>query len=112
MAMSDNTIALDGRSTRGIVANVGRLVWSPTFVAGAAIAGSALLTGHSLLRQVFGGWLIASNNTTQYWVSYSDGFVRRGLPGEVLRRAFGGPPTAAEAYCTAALLAVLAVVSL
>lgn len=28
-----------------------------------------------------------------FWLDYRSGFVRRGLPGEVLRRLIGGPPT-------------------
>ena len=28
-----------------------------------------------------------------FWLDYRSGFVRRGLPGEVLRRLLGGPPT-------------------
>lgn len=31
-----------------------------------------------------------------FWVDYGNGFVRRGLPGELLSRAVGHPPTAAQ----------------
>jgi hypothetical protein len=40
-----------------------------------------------------------------YWLDYRSGFGRRGLPGEVLRRVAGGPPTYAQVERTAMVLA-------
>ncbi|WP_136697212.1 hypothetical protein [Geodermatophilus dictyosporus] len=40
-----------------------------------------------------------------YWLDYRCGFVRRGLPGEVLRRVAGGPPTHHDVERAAAALA-------
>ncbi len=36
-----------------------------------------------------------------YWLDYRSGFVRRGLPGEVLRRVAAGPPTYRQVERTA-----------
>ena len=40
-----------------------------------------------------------------YWLDYRSGFVRRGLPGEVLRRVAGGSPTYRQMERTAVVLA-------
>ncbi|SFT36360.1 hypothetical protein SAMN05660657_00439 [Geodermatophilus amargosae] len=40
-----------------------------------------------------------------YWLDYRSGFVRRGLPGEVLRRVAGGAPTYSQVERTAMGLA-------
>ena len=45
----------------------------------------------------------------QYWLDYGDGFVRRALPGEVLRRLLGHPPDRGEAVLAATVLALAAV---
>lgn len=37
--------------------------------------------------------VVTDYKAPNYWLDYGFGFVRRGLPGEVLRRICGGPPT-------------------
>ena len=46
-----------------------------------------------------------------YWLGYRFGFVRRGLPGEILRRVVGGPPTYRHVAVTAVGLSRAAVLS-
>ncbi|HET9254271.1 MAG TPA: hypothetical protein VFO16_03590 [Pseudonocardiaceae bacterium] len=45
---------------------------------------------------------------SQFWVTYRDGFVRRGLPGEVLSAVTGGSPTMAQMTAAAIALSVAA----
>jgi hypothetical protein len=45
----------------------------------------------------------------QYWLDYGDGFVRRALPGQVLRWLLGRPPDRGEAVLFATVLALAAV---
>ncbi|SDF03552.1 hypothetical protein SAMN05660662_0806 [Blastococcus aurantiacus] len=45
----------------------------------------------------------------QYWLDYGDGFVRRGLPGQLLRWVLGRPPDRGEAVLAATVLALAAV---
>jgi hypothetical protein len=45
----------------------------------------------------------------QYWLDYGDGFVRRALPGEALRRLLGHPPDRGEVVLAATVLALAAV---
>ena len=47
-----------------------------------------------------------------YWLDYRCGFVRRGLPGEVLRRATGGTPTYRQMERTAVGLSRAAALSI
>lgn len=51
-------------------------------------------------------------NASAYWVSYRDGFVRRGLPGAVLEGILGHPPGVMAASVVAALLVVLVLAAL
>ena len=51
-------------------------------------------------------------NASAYWVSYRDGFVRRGLPGAVLEAVLGGPPDVAAATVVAVLLVLLVLAAL
>jgi hypothetical protein len=37
--------------------------------------------------------VVSDYKAPNYWLDYRRGFVRRGLPGELLRRIVGGPPT-------------------
>src|SRR5919112_116936 len=46
-----------------------------------------------------------------YWLGYRFGFVRRGLPGEILRRVVAGPPTYRHVAVTAVGLSRAAVLS-
>jgi hypothetical protein len=46
-----------------------------------------------------------------YWLGYGSGFVRRGLPGEVLRRLVGGSPTYRQMECTGVALSRAAALS-
>lgn len=45
----------------------------------------------------------------QYWLDYGDGFVRRALPGQVLRWLLGRPPDRGEVVLVATVLALAAV---
>lgn len=45
----------------------------------------------------------------QYWLDYGDGFVRRALPGQVLRWLLGRPPDRGEVVVVATVLALAAV---
>ena len=47
-----------------------------------------------------------------WWLGYSDGFVRRGLPGALLRMLAGGPPSLALANAAGVALTVAGVVAL
>jgi hypothetical protein len=51
-------------------------------------------------------------NASAYWVSYRDGFVRRGLPGAVMEAVLGGPPGLAAASVVAILLVLLVLAAL
>ncbi|WP_432491853.1 hypothetical protein [Kineococcus gypseus] len=67
-----------------------------------AVLARSLLTSAAAVReavraargpfQVVEGWQLS-----QYWLGHGAGFVRRGLPGEVLARAVGGAPDLAQA---------------
>jgi hypothetical protein len=49
---------------------------------------------------------------SQFWLTYEHGFVRRGLPGQLLHAVVGGSPTAVEVDVAAVLLAVCAAAAL
>ncbi|GAA1879618.1 hypothetical protein GCM10009836_71230 [Pseudonocardia ailaonensis] len=51
-------------------------------------------------------------NASAYWVSYRDGFVRRGLPGAVLEAVLGRPPGVFAASVVAVLLVLLVLAAL
>lgn len=51
-------------------------------------------------------------NASAYWVSYRDGFVRRGLPGAVLDAVLGRPPGVLAATVVAVLLILLVLAAL
>lgn len=51
-------------------------------------------------------------NASAYWVSYRDGFVRRGLPGAVLEAVLGRPPGVLAAAVVAVLLILLVLAAL
>jgi len=51
-------------------------------------------------------------NASAYWVSYRDGFVRRGLPGAVLEVVLGRPPGVLAATVVAVLLILLVLAAL
>jgi hypothetical protein len=58
-------------------------------VAAAAVA-VLVVSGVSLVGEVLSGHPMTPYVAPQYWLSYRDGFVRRGLPGEVLRLLTSG----------------------
>lgn len=62
------------------------------------LCGAALWTGlfcaAFVVTHRHGGRYIADWPSTQYWVTYQFGFVRRGLPGELLRLVAGDSPGA------------------
>ena len=49
-------------------------------------------------------WLVTDYVASQWWLSYELGFVRRGLPGQVLAWAVGGGDPSAWQVTTAALM--------
>jgi len=51
-------------------------------------------------------------NASAYWVSYRDGFVRRGLPGAALEALLGRPPGMLAATVVAVLLILLVLAAL
>ncbi len=54
---------------------------------------------------------VTDYKATNYWLDYRFGFVRRGLPGEVLRRLVAGPPTYRQVEVTAVGLSRAAAIS-
>lgn len=74
---------------RGALGAQPRFTW---FLILAAAAVAALNLAR-LLAHLIDGELITPYKATLYWVDYRDGFVRRGLPGEVLSWLTGGAPT-------------------
>jgi len=73
---------------------------------GVCIAATIVLTVRTL-RLALAGPFVRPYQSSQYWVNYNDGFVRRGLPGSVLT-LFGGP-TVSSVEVFAAITAVLAI---
>ena len=79
--------------------------------------GLARLAGGAVRRLLAGGATPRERPLTDYkapnlWLDYRAGFVRRGLPGELLRRAVGGPPTYRQAQATAVGLSRAATLSI
>jgi hypothetical protein len=58
------------------------------------------------------GRTLTDYKAPNYWLGYRSGFVRRGLPGEVLRRLVGGTPTFAQAQAAATGLSRAAALSI
>jgi hypothetical protein len=83
-------------------------------VASAGLAGVVLLvTAVALVLRAARAQPMTPYVAPQYWLGYDDGFVRRGLPGAVLRALSGGrPPTRALANAAAVGLTAAAVVAL
>ena len=63
---------------------------------------------HLALGLVRQGPFVSSSIASAYWVNYSDGFVRRGLPGTVLYAITGGHLTDRSATLFAAVLLAVA----
>jgi hypothetical protein len=55
---------------------------------------------------VITGWAIP-----QYWVDYREGFVRRGLPGQVLSWLLGSPPTLSQVISAGLVLSAFALLA-
>lgn len=56
--------------------------------------------------------LVQSWSASQYWVTYRDGFIRRGLPGQVLAWLTNGTPTGTQMSAYATVLAGFGAVAL
>jgi hypothetical protein len=56
--------------------------------------------------------MAGSYNASAFWVSYRDGFVRRGLPGAVIETVLGRPPDPTAAAVVAFLLVLLVLAAL
>jgi hypothetical protein len=54
---------------------------------------------------------VSDYKAPNYWLDYHLGFVRRGLPGELLRRVVGGPPTKRQVEAVAVGLSRAAALS-
>jgi hypothetical protein len=72
------------------------------------IGATAAVIGAIVHRRLGQGVAIRTWQASQYWVDYSDGFVRRGLPGQVLADVAGGPPSSALVTCAAVTLTTVA----
>ena len=72
--------------------------------------------GVLVVRALLGGWTTPTPVTPYqeplWWLDYASGFVRRGLPGEVLSWVTGGTPSREAALDAARLLSLTAVVAL
>jgi hypothetical protein len=55
--------------------------------------------------------VVTDYKAPNYWLDYRCGFVRRGLPGELLRRMVGGPPTKRQVEAAAVGLSRTAALS-
>jgi hypothetical protein len=64
---------------------------------------AAFLGSTALVSDTFAGWY----NASAYWVSYRDGFVRRGFVGTVLEAVLGRPPGLVAASAVGVLLVLL-----
>jgi hypothetical protein len=76
--------------------------------------GVALSAGRAVLRLVrkaVAGEAMSPYLAPQFWLNYDAGFVRRALPGAVLRQVAGGSPTYDEAKVAALLMTAAAVVA-
>ncbi len=91
------------RRVRGLRDGVAVLALAWTAAVCAAFLGSATLG-----PDTFAGWY----NASAYWVSYRDGFVRRGLVGQVVETLLGGPPSLAAASVVGVLMVVLVAAAL
>ena len=79
-------------------------------------AGASTLMGAAaaLLRaraRIGAGRALTDYKAPNYWLDYRLGFVRRGLPGEALRRVVGGSPTYQQVEVTAVGLSRAAALS-
>jgi hypothetical protein len=73
-----------------------------------ALGLTAVLTVGRLVKGPFS----SPYNLSAFWVTYSDGFTRRGLPGELLAELTGRAPTATDAAVFSVVLMVAAAVAL
>lgn len=72
-----------------------------SWVALVAVAITTTTVIEGLLDRILSGSIVSSYSLSHYWVNYSDGFVRRGLPGEILV-LLGATPTVPEMVVFAA----------
>jgi hypothetical protein len=92
-------------TTPSITPGIARLRTATTVAT--AIAATILLSATALWRAATGQF-VEPWQASQFWVTYRDGFVRRGLPGEVLSVVTGGSPTIAQMTAAATALLVAA----
>lgn len=79
----------------------------------AALLWTALVFAAFLLTAVVRpGNVTGDYNASAYWVTYADGFVRRGLPGSVLAALLGHPPDLFAAILTGFVILALGCASL
>jgi hypothetical protein len=78
------------------------------WVAAGVLVATAVIAARELVPAIQYDYFLSHYQASIYWVSYTDGFVRRGLPGEVLRILTGGSPTPTWATVLAVILLVTA----
>lgn len=78
----------------------------------AAFAATAVVAVVQLVRALRRPYLVETYQASQFWLTYEHGFIRRGLPGQVLVLLTDGTPSAAEVTVAALTLLVLGIVAL
>lgn len=82
-----------------------------TVVAALAILGTIALSVHDVVRRLAHQPAIPIYQAPQYWLDYRNGFVRRGLPGEVLSLLSSGVPSGTLVTVAGVLLSAGAAVA-
>jgi hypothetical protein len=98
IAPSDRRPPDRGRVSRGVVL--------------AALAATAVVAAVQSVRALRRPYLVETYQASQFWLTYENGFIRRGLPGQVLAVLTDGTPSAAEVTVAALTLLVLGIVAL
>ncbi|WFG44932.1 hypothetical protein [Pseudonocardia alni] len=79
---------------------------------GAVLAVLALSIRRTSIDVAAGGQIVSAFHAPLFWVDYGDGFVRRGLPGELLSWSSAGSPDYGLMVAAAIVLAATAALSL
>ncbi len=82
---------------------------APRWVVVGVLAATALIGLVTLVRTVTRPYPVETWQAGQFWLTYDNGFIRRGLPGQVLALVTGGYPAAWQITGAAVVLLVIGV---
>ena len=82
------------------------------WAAAIALAATAAVGGRAVRQALVGPHPTSDYVASHWWLDYGHGFVRRGLPGQVLTWIVGGAPTADQVDVAAVAVTLVAVLAL